>query len=794
MRNDAIDDVQSGEETKEQIIKFVDHTPGASVAIDDQRDLVSRDVSVELADFLSRPALIGDTTWTEGAALSWAIDPWYAFFNKSYIKKKLDNYAFIRCKLHIKVVINASPFYYGCARLSYRPLTSFNAGRATGGTADRILINESQRPGFWIHVENSQGGEIELPFLYYKNWLKIGNGADFTDMGKITIRSAADLLNANAVAGQAASIVMYAWATDVELAAPTVNLALQAKDEYENSGTISKPASAIAHATGLLGKVPVIGPFMTATSIASSAVGSIASLFGWTNVPVIDDVKPFKSMINPGLASTEIGWPAEKLTLDPKNELTVDPTICGDSNNDCMSVATIASRESYFETFTWASSKVVDDLLFSIRINPDFYQHRIVTGETEHFRTPICHISRLFEYWKGSIVLRFQVVASQYHRGRLRFSWDPYGDLSNTTDSSTTAYNKIVDITTEKDVIIRIPYLQDKAWKQSETTVSAPIFSPTAQTYSSVYDNGTMSVRVLTAQTSPVASADINVVCSVYAGDDFQVAGPKDVPTDDHFFTIQSQDIFEQSEQTGNDNLSYMGEVITSLRQYLRRSALSRILITEATTYAPNAVLSTMARTPLQSGYDPNGIHTAEDYATTGTYTYNFVNNTPFNYLAPCYVGQRGSHMWTFHALSQDVVTLRATRSINAKTAAGYREVQDGYNPAASISERERHMVYNVYDDGGMAGQAVTSTGVQPSLSVVAPFYNNNKMVPCDANSSTLGNATYDMVDDALKLQVTSATNTVNYVEMYHAIGTDFTFIHFLNVPMVYIYPPPFGT
>ena len=117
------------------------------------------------------------------------------------------------------------------------------------------------------------------------------------------------------------------------------NFSAQAGDEYSTDGVISKPASAISKASGMLSELPVIGPFMEATSQVSGAVGAVASWFGWTNVPVIDDVKPFKDLPFHSFSSSEIGQPIEKLTLDPKNELTVDPRVVGlDGKDELLSL------------------------------------------------------------------------------------------------------------------------------------------------------------------------------------------------------------------------------------------------------------------------------------------------------------------------------------------------------------------------------------------------------------------------------------------------------------------------
>jgi len=298
-------------------------------------DQADSSVSAALGNFLSRPVQIHTESWTIGNTLNYTTDnfrPWNLYFNKTSIKKKLDNYYMLRCNLHLKFVMNASPFHYGCCLVAYQPMTNFNPGFTPSGAAGEEKTALSQRPHIYLYPQDSQGGEIVLPFVYYKAWLDATSATDLTNMGQIVFQSFGALQNANGATGSI-DIQVYAWAENVELAGPTVALAVQSravkKDEYEDKGVVSKPASAIARAAKMLGTVPVIGPFATATSYAAEAVSSIASLFGYTNTPVIDDIHQTQLTPFPNLASTDIGMPIDKLTLDAKNELSIDPKLVG---------------------------------------------------------------------------------------------------------------------------------------------------------------------------------------------------------------------------------------------------------------------------------------------------------------------------------------------------------------------------------------------------------------------------------------------------------------------------------
>lgn len=217
-------------------------------------------------------------------------------------------------------------------------------------------------------------------------------------MGQLTFQNFTILQSANGATGAGVTIQIYAWAENVELSGPTIGLALQSKDEY-GTGPISRPASAVAQVARSLKTVPVIGRYATATEIGASAVSKIAKTFGWTNVPVISDAQPLRSVPFPQMASAEIGYPVEKLTLDPKNELTVDPSAAGLPSNDELALSNFLTRESYITSFPWTQSNVSDDILWTTAVTPAMWDMNNATNGLIAW-TPMGLATQLFAHWK----------------------------------------------------------------------------------------------------------------------------------------------------------------------------------------------------------------------------------------------------------------------------------------------------------------------------------------------------------------------------------------------------------
>lgn len=181
------------------------------------------DTAADLGDYLSRPVRIVSEPWVEGVTLATNFNPWFLFFDNIYIKKKLDNFSRIRCDLHLKFVINSSPFYYGCVRAAWRPM-HFPVGINTADPENRIPL--SQAPGVYLEPSRMSTAEMVLPFLWTGAWLDIGIADQFQGMGQMEFFEFAPLQSANGVSGSGITITVYAWATNVKLSGPTTGLAL----------------------------------------------------------------------------------------------------------------------------------------------------------------------------------------------------------------------------------------------------------------------------------------------------------------------------------------------------------------------------------------------------------------------------------------------------------------------------------------------------------------------------------------------------------------------------------------
>lgn len=771
----------------------------------------------ELAQFLARPIRISSLSWSESetVGIKTAIDPWTLYLNTAIIKKKLDNYAWLRANLHLKFVINASPFYYGLMMASYKPLYNWAAADAGSGSSFNSVVNRSQRPHVMIYPAESLGGEMSVPFIFPANYVGIQSAADVAELGRVTFDIISVLASANGVTGQAVTIQTFAWLEDVHLQGPTVGLALQS--EYHEVGAVSSIASTVAKVANQFTSLPFIGKFMKATTIGADAIGHIASMFGYTNVPVLEAAQPVRLLPFPPLASTEIGYPTEKLTLDPKNELAIDGAPLGLELDDQLQIAHLVQRSAILTKATWTTSTLVDAQLFRSCVTPALFAQDTAATVYSNYLTPMCWVSNLFRHWRGDIVFRFDFIKSKYHRGRVVVSWEPNAVAGNNVSTSSntmgTVITKILDLGAESSLELKVPYAQAYPWLKNFRTPQANVYtvngSDVDQTnYNSGYHNGLIVMRVLNVLTAPVASSSIDVIVSVRGCENLEFANPVQPPQWSQF-TTQSEDVFVTEADTDTFGkslepdehrfLSNMGESVRSLRQILRRSCLNEIWEVASDTTNQLAVIShTQTRFPLTYGYDTAGPWTAKGLIVTGSnFPFNYTFNTPYNWIAPCFAGVRGSMMWHYNFVNQSNATfaqhsVKVTRNPYG-SGGGTARTYSTQATKTGINDASFWLTSLV---GSGAGTALTNTITNAGVSVSLPNYTHALMQSTDALCamtpqktvlSTASDEDFSTLEVILHPGQGQTTRGAT-IEKYCAAGTDLSLNYFINVPVWYQY------
>lgn len=815
-----------------EITAFADQDAGWATEIvgtyESTMDLGKNDDN-ELGNFLRRPIRESSQSWLVGQPFFYKFNPWSAFCEDPFVNDKIKNYELLRMKLNVKMVISGTKFHYGRAIVSYNPYSKGDQVTVERNFINQDLIGASQKPHFFINPTTNTGGELKLPFFWDKNYLSITNG-DWKDMGDITVKSTANLLHANE-GDDAVTITTYVWAEDVILTTPTASnpplLVSQSgrgqrkrkekdskntlsNDEY-GSGIISKPAAAIAKAAGALSDLPLIGPYMTATQIGAGAVGKVAQMFGYSRPNVVTDIVQYKPSPTGNLANIDAADASMKLTMDSKAEVTVDPRTVGLAGKDEMGILDYVTRESYLTQFDWEPGQQPDALLWNTRVLPMQLDNN---SFDEIHMTPLAHMATAFEQWQGSIKFRFQIVKSDFHKGRILARWDPNAFSSSV--SYNTNYSRVIDIAETDDFEIVIGWGQSEPWKKCGTPyASGSNFSDVARLLKDpTQANGILELVVLNDLVSPGPDAPITVNVFVSACDDFKFAAPTNsvfanfhlfppplesqsgVPNTETGDSTQSdkptssgqlQPIGSKSQQDDSTYLVYYGDPACSIRELCKRYTFTRLW------YPGDAAADTVRintlrnkNQPYYTGYDTQGIDTAVDSITRLT-----VGPTAYSsWFTPSYAGWRGSMRKKFF------FSAPTTRQTPLVIRDGYKTAGNGLSNFSSLSLTENRLVVQKYLSSRFAatsgaGSTATNLGINNTIEVDLPYYypqrfsaaRTIKAQDLDCNSHIV--KTTAVTIDAVGPEPAQFSTVF---QQHDAVGEDFSLFFFTGVPIYYQY------
>nr|UNY42041.1 MAG: polyprotein [Picornavirales sp.] len=800
----------TGETTSTTVVEFLDETPGTSWSIEHPvcTNLSDQQPEVELAKFLSRPVLIKTHTWAQvdaaGVLPTW--NPWHLFFNSTPIKNKLNNYAFINCTLRLKFVINASPFYSGALAFTYNPLQNLNGNSIITDLAGGELMPYSQRAKVWVFPQTCEGGELSLPFFYFQNWLDLTSADATKDMGTITPVMYAPLVSATGVTGTSVFVNIYAWAENVKLHAPTTKLALQV-DEFDYKP--SQIASSVAKATGSLSRVPMIGPYMKATSAVASGIASVASSLGFTNVPNMDTVDSVKLQPFPHNSTCEVSVPTDRSSVDPKNEVCLDPRTVGLDGQDELDISYIAGRESYIGSAILSSTDSVDTLTLVSRVTPCLSYNYNSVAPWQF--TPMGYVASMFKYWRGDIIFRFKFICTRFHKGRVRITFDPANNISTSVPDYTTVFNEVVDIGAETDIEVRVPYSQAKTFMLCNVATGNYNLLGSSITLNNT-SNGLITMRVVNPLSGPVANTAIPVLVFARAADNIEFAQPTNNIGLTQTFTpyaLQSHEIeyplvptqvVAGNERTLGDPNKYhvhFGEAITSFRPLIHRFAhqYSNESFGVATTSTFVVLGHKTSRRLKYAGYDPNGYWSATPTVGGSNAPYNYVRMNIHQMVALLFVGQRGSinhsyNIETYSTQMSDRVTLQ--RYDKTITAPEWTTTDTSTSTSVNVLSQ----LYLTKTHEFNSGTSLTDMKNQPSITMNFPYYSPFNFQFVNPAGNTLG-STYDGTDiDNIHLQVgfykVPTTSSVR-IHAWSSYGLDYNFFYFNNAPSLYLITVPTG-
>lgn len=832
---------QKGDSQKQQTVTFFDAGDQVDNNFLGEMDPTRSDSMIQdvpLDKFFERPIPIHTFDWSTSSSptFDFDINPWVLFFSEGRNVVRVNNFRLMQCNLHIKIVLNGNAFFYGRAVASYDPMFDTNDyGKRLRYGVEADLIRLTQRPHVYLDPTNSQGGEMSLPFYWWKNAIDMYD-TDITSLGSLRLTTINPLKHANG-ADDKISVTVFAWATDVKLSIPTnednymINPFIKSKpteeryepqsDEY-GQGPISKPAAALATIAGKLKDAPWLGPYALATQLGASAVSKIASVFGYSRPPQVETMTVRN--VNKGtMANSNMDDDLHKLSLDVKQELTIDSRVDGRSGEDELDVLSMATKESYWTQFLWEVGSTQGTLLWNGAVHPGAVRRNVGTGLDRELQLGACAYAALpFTYWRGSMQYRFQVVCSKYHRGRLRIVYDPYE--TSPAQRYNTSYTTVVDISDKTDFTINVGWGQAQSWLPPwDFVFSEDSTQGTSGLYWAPEFNGTISVYVLNELTVPDSTIDNNISINVYAraGDDFEVAvptsqwmsrlrfrSPGDVAdqralefepqSDEHNSSLdattdapevnETAQVAEKTDPADHMKLVHFGEPFKSFRPLLKRYMLHETIVIpfESATPLDERFIVQRQNMPFDPGYTSYPNNTSEPTLVpelVGTKSYARANMTHLKYVSACFAGWKGGIRYTYDYTSLPCCNGISMRAVRYSSCGP----ENQFLPSNVSNPPNGGVVYNFTKSENLfEGGTIQAVATNPVLSLELPYYSPFRFTPARIESDFSKTPLIDAMP-CHKVLLTGRWNAEKSVDTYVAAAEDFTASFFVSTPILYL-------
>jgi hypothetical protein len=650
------------------------------------------------------------------------------------------NYSLFKGNLKLKIVVTGNPFLFGRMQVSYMPLESWGINdRYTDGSGFGAKMIRSQRQIVNIDPSTSTGGEFTLPFIWNQDYIPV---PDIISVGLIKgmlhfdildrLRNVSDNTNQSLV-----NIAIYAWLDNVELAGLTANnielMQAQSGQEQQsaNDGKVSVPLAKVGNALNAMSKVPGLGGMATAGFVASTA-SEIAKLFGYSRPMNQNEPQPIAPRAASSISHAVGTDNSLKLTLNPSQCVSVDPDIVG-SDRDDMAFANIVTIPSLLDIQPWSKSALTGTSLFSAAVSPGYKY----IDDTDYYMPAVTGAMLPFAFWNGTMVFRFDVISTSFHRGRLLLVYDPGPAKNNAQQEENVQYCAVIDLADSRSFQAEISY--NSAYgvlRNYPPLTSTPYDEVPKTTIAPASDNGTLTLYVLNELTSSSttvgAPTDVSILVYVSGGNDLNGFSPRSVPIewvpnsgdepvnvgkgrDD----IPSADLRVKFRTTDAVSSVYIGEVCPSIRYLLKRYCLYTT-VNGATDYEHITIFS-HGLYPFPSLTNPVTDATHYLHRTSSDEGINYVTMTYLAYYRPAFVTLRGGTRWKLVPSHGDVGVVNRVLETEALSYIGVSPdyLSDSQSKYAATTMGRYRNVCN--------GGTVASSSVNSVLEFEVPFHSQIK-------------------------------------------------------------------
>ncbi len=626
---------------------------------------LSNPMDASIAEFLKKPiALYNGVLQTGDVFGSANLGPYWELprdiLSLNPFARKLEGFMYFRGTIVFRVTVNANPFMQGLYALFYVPHGGANSNDVTwtrwSVSHTTTVVQRSQLPQVRLNLATQTAAELRIPWVSAYNAYTIPGNSKVGQLGYVGMNPLSSLLS-----GVTTSCGFTVWVhiEDLNLSIPTaphsskvIKRTKQSETSEQEEKSIGPITSGLrmAHTiTRALSQVPILSDIASPTAWFLELSSNISSAFGWSK-PRNADVQSIivrDCMYGTNLIDSSDN--SRSMAMSDKNAIEVLPGFAG-TDIDELAFDAFLTKPTILSGIAWTTSQASGTLLQYYIMSPTNMEiSTTLVGRTFLNQSPVAWLAGYFQYWRGSFRVTFHIIKTNMHSGRLAFVYSPYqtSAVSNYSASfvdSVYTWRHIVDIRTTNQVTLSIPF----------TSVSH--YRPVSGTDAF---SGSVQVFVVDELTAPsTCSSSVDILYEVSAEPGFEFAVPETstyapilnfpITTTPHSSnsifstTSQIEGIGNSTDISNTDHQSArkcIGEVITNLRQLLRRAS-------------PMNISTTI--------YNTGSFNLLFPFVNQNYYWSAGVINPPFMYLPDFY-----SSLNTIFALQRGGVRLKVTPQTN---------------------------------------------------------------------------------------------------------------------------------
>lgn len=431
--------------------------------------LPSENLAHTLKSLLGRPIQIHEGTFSSATLIpTELLFPQILYANSPNLLNKLSYFTFLRAKLNVRLVFNATPFQQGRYWMCYSPYDD-ESGRGHTGYSQNL----TGYPGVEMDLATGSPAELQVPFISSVSHFKLTDGEG--RFGKLVIAPLVELRSGTMP--DSCPFTVFAWLSDVDLVFPTKDpvddLAVALKAQSADAGVkVAGPLETLANvvesvSSSLVG-VPLISTVASTVAWVSRFVGASAAYFGLNKET--SQTARVHVVNHPARGYTHADGLDDSLVVG----LQQDTTLAADFNifgleQDEMALATIKQKMcavrgvAQVNEIAWTTADLPHSQIFSFQNSPSCCQE---ISATEIAPTTLNYLASMFKLWRGSIKYRVTVAKTAFHTGRLRISYVPSRDgiVTPNTDDTEYCYNWILDLSRTSEMSFEVPYANNVPW------------------------------------------------------------------------------------------------------------------------------------------------------------------------------------------------------------------------------------------------------------------------------------------------------------------------------------------